>query len=701
MLAALDLDASDPRDAGTKRDAKAEIIATYPYLDEEGTLLYRQERIEPGKDGRKKEFRLSRPDGERGWIYDLDGVRRVPYRARELTRAIANGELLYIVEGEKCVESLVAQGLVATTFVSGASGWREEYAEWFVDADVAILPDNDDPGRRYANAIQRDLVATARHVRVVELPGLGEHEDIIEWLDAGHTVKELTELVSAAEDENETDDGLGVVDGADLMPDRSHATTDEAPDVVLSTGELLDAVKAELERFVVFADDSQAIAVAAWVLHTHVFEAFDTTPYLHVSSPTKQSGKSRLFEVLALLAARAWLVIEASEAALFRTIEKKAPTLLLDEIDAAFGKDAEMMHGIRGILNAGYRKGATVPRCVGNSFEVVDFAVYCPKAFAGIGNKLPDTIVDRSIPIMLRRRSPIERRPERFRQARATADLAPLAVRLRSWGKAHTKSIGAVEADLPDGLSDRQQDAWEPLFAIAVLAGGDWPERVERAALTLHEAAEDGDLTMQLLAHAREAFDDLGDRLSSKRLLEHLVNRGDASPWVRWWGEDVERGDARLKTAAQSLARMLHPMGISPVKIRFSANETRQGYRRSDFEDAWSRYLVPTNKVGTSEHTCPRALSVSRSTESQRASDLRSSDVPTLKPEGPELDGWEGRLFEPSRPVETVPRPQRADLEQRARRDAQDGRASLPSGVPEDHSGLDDRATSSNRRVGI
>jgi hypothetical protein len=178
---------------------QATVVATYRYTDEEGTLLYRQERIEPGKDGREKDFRLSRPGDKGGWIYELGDVRRVPYRVRELIRAIANDTTVYIVEGEKCVEALVAHGISATTFVGGSSGWREEYTGWFVDADVVILPDNDDPGRRYAKEIAHDILPLARRVRVIELPGLEKTgDDIVEWLDAGHTVGELVELVDSA-----------------------------------------------------------------------------------------------------------------------------------------------------------------------------------------------------------------------------------------------------------------------------------------------------------------------------------------------------------------------------------------------------------------------------------------------------------------------------------------------------------------------
>ena len=101
--------------------------------------------------------------------------------------------------------------------------------------------------------------------------------------------------------------------------------------------------------------------MALWVLHTYVFDCFDTTPYLDVSSAAKRSGKTRLLELLRLLVARSWAVVEASEAVLFRKVDAEKPTLLVDEVDATFGKDSKVTEGLRAMLNAGYRRGAAVP----------------------------------------------------------------------------------------------------------------------------------------------------------------------------------------------------------------------------------------------------------------------------------------------------------------------------------------------------
>ncbi len=188
--------------------------------------------------------------------------------------------------------------------------------------------------------------------------------------------------------------------------------------------ELLTLVEEYIARYVLLSLPEQRTATVLWTAHTWIVEQFDTTPYLAFLSPEKRSGKSRVLEVLDKLVARPWLTVRPSEAVLFRNIEARRVTLLLDEIDTIFGRKAGSNYeGIRAILNAGFRRGMNVPRCVGEgtNIQVVDFAVYGAKAFAGIGN-LPDTVRDRSIILdMVRRASdePVER--FRFREASAAA----------------------------------------------------------------------------------------------------------------------------------------------------------------------------------------------------------------------------------------------------------------------------------------
>jgi hypothetical protein len=168
------------------------IAAIYDYLDEGGTLLYQVVRYEP------KAFKQRRPDGHGGWVWNLDGVRRVPYRLPDLFEAIGNGHPVPIVEGEKDVEALRAIGITATCNAGGASKWRDEYAAYFADADVVVIPDNDDPGRKHAECVATSLRNTAAHVRLVELPGLPPKGDVSDWLAASGTAEALWKLVETA-----------------------------------------------------------------------------------------------------------------------------------------------------------------------------------------------------------------------------------------------------------------------------------------------------------------------------------------------------------------------------------------------------------------------------------------------------------------------------------------------------------------------
>lgn len=168
------------------------IVATYDYRDETGSLQYQAVRRED------KSFFLRRPDGHGDWINNLNGNRRVLLNLPEIIAARPT-QTIAICEGEKDCNALMARGVVATTNVGGAGKWRDEYSEVFHDRNVAILPDNDDPGKAHALQVATSLHAHgAKSIKIVELAGLPEKGDVSDWLDAGHTLRELRELVKNA-----------------------------------------------------------------------------------------------------------------------------------------------------------------------------------------------------------------------------------------------------------------------------------------------------------------------------------------------------------------------------------------------------------------------------------------------------------------------------------------------------------------------
>jgi hypothetical protein len=163
-------------------------VATYVYTDPDGIPLFRvlKYRDQYGK----KSFSQQAADGKGGWLPSLGAINKVPYNMVDVAKAAKEERRVIIVEGEKDVETLRKHGFVASTTPGGAGGWNTKYAEFFRGAEVIVIPDNDAPGKKYAKAICTDL----RNAKILELPGLGEKEDVSDWL-IKHPVDELRMLL--------------------------------------------------------------------------------------------------------------------------------------------------------------------------------------------------------------------------------------------------------------------------------------------------------------------------------------------------------------------------------------------------------------------------------------------------------------------------------------------------------------------------
>ena len=170
------------------------VSALYDYQDESRELLFRVARLEP------KSFRQCRPDGSGGYVWNLDGVRRVPYHLPELLDGIARGETIFIAEGEKAVDELMKLGLWATCSPGGAGKWRDDYATHFKGANVVVLPDNDDVGEKHAADVVQSLSNIAASVCILRLT-LPEKGDAYDWIAAGGTVADLEKLLDGAPQE--------------------------------------------------------------------------------------------------------------------------------------------------------------------------------------------------------------------------------------------------------------------------------------------------------------------------------------------------------------------------------------------------------------------------------------------------------------------------------------------------------------------
>jgi hypothetical protein len=369
--------------------------------------------------------------------------------------------------------------------------------------------------------------------------------------------------------------------------------------VRVSLAHLLDEVEDFARRFVAFPSDEAAVAYVLWTAHAHAVAEFESTPRLALLSPEPGSGKTRALEVLELLVPRPWFTSNTSSAAMFRMIgdEAGAPTVLLDESDTIFGPRAAKEHeDLRGLINAGHRRGAQSSRCVvrGKTVEVEMFPAFAAVALAGLDD-LPDTIMTRSIVIRMRRRAPHEV-VEPFRHRVHAGAGRELGNRLADWLGHYAAELAEAWPDMPEGITDRAADCWEPLLAVADAAGGEWPDRARVAAVALvADSRGVGEtLGIRLLADLRVVFDQAGaDQLSTADILQGLTSN-DEAPWGDLRGHPLD---------ARGLSRRLRRYGVAPRTVRVG-NSTPKGYRRDDLSDLWTRYLSPPpDKSATSATT--------------------------------------------------------------------------------------------------
>jgi 5S rRNA maturation endonuclease (ribonuclease M5) len=186
--AGLEMGRGNGRRRGKKADkTAAQIVKTYDYYDADGVLVFQVCRTHP------KGFFQRRPDGNGGWVNNLDEVVLVPYRLPEVLKA----EMILIPEGEKDCDTLAELGLTCTCNPQGAGKWRTDYNEHFADKQVIIIPDNDDPGRKHAQGVARHLHGIVASVKLVELPDLPEKGDVSDWLKRGGTKEELLALIES------------------------------------------------------------------------------------------------------------------------------------------------------------------------------------------------------------------------------------------------------------------------------------------------------------------------------------------------------------------------------------------------------------------------------------------------------------------------------------------------------------------------
>ena len=260
-----------PQNTPSKPDR---VVATYDYRDENNKVVFQVQRRE------SKSFIQRRPDGNGGWIYNMNGVNRVLYRLPEILSSEKSTWIL-IPEGEKDVDNVRKHGYVATTNAGGASQpWLDSYSEALRGRKVCVLPDNDDPGRKHANDVGSHLMGVAADVRVLMLPNLPEKGDVSNWLEAGNDPSTLLAMVEAApvfsKNSNHRtispDQSISLLTreiiGADVptMDEIQDFLDSQEPEPILSLGEIKTAVASKVEELSAAINDDQKDALKKEVI---------------------------------------------------------------------------------------------------------------------------------------------------------------------------------------------------------------------------------------------------------------------------------------------------------------------------------------------------------------------------------------------------------------------------------------------------
>jgi Protein of unknown function (DUF3631) len=406
----------------------------------------------------------------------------------------------------------------------------------------------------------------------------------------------------------------------------------------ISGAALLDELAGVLERYVVLPTHA-AESLALWIVHTYAFQLRDVSTYIGIESPEKRCGKTTLLSVLSKLVSRPVPAANISSPAFFRVIEETQPTLLIDEADTFLQGNDEL----RGIFNAGYTKETAYVMRVANQTSTVAsdqtprstlarYSCWCPKVLAAIG-RLPDTLADRCIVVRMQRKTMWEE-CQRLRNL----DTAGLRERCAQFVQENSERIVAACPQIPDSLNDRAADIWEPLLALADIAGGNWPEAERKAAVSLTASAQEHNSIGSLLFDLFCIFtlnegQNKSDRLFTRTILERLNWKTD-----RPWGE-MRKGK---EVNDLWLARQLRPYGIRPRSIWIGGIQGK-GYVWEDFEEVFRRY-VPRSEVEafTKESLTPSA-SKERTQEAAAPKAQRKPKLSVLKDdeEDEEDEEWE------------------------------------------------------------
>ena len=329
--------------------------------------------------------------------------------------------------------------------------------------------------------------------------------------------------------------------------------------------------------------ETEADTIALWCIYSHAFDLFPVAPRLGIRAATAECGKTETLRRLKRFVNRPLECDGLTAAVFFRVIDASQPTFLLDELDNMLPDDKSAMLGA---MNSGYSRKGRQLRCIGDKNEVRAFRTFAPFVYAMVG-KPTGTFDSRTIAIELRRATPEKARAllsleDEDEEDKRLNDLGRKAAR---WAADNRNELAKIRPDM-EPLVNRPAMNWRPLYAVAALAGTNWPERARKAVEAAVRARSDHDIKAELIIDIKAVMDadPQAEAWPSAMLAEQLAKM-EGRPWG-------EFGKTQKAITQNAVARLLKPFNIAPDYIGTEKTRCR-GYHRSQFEEVFAAYAPP------------------------------------------------------------------------------------------------------------
>ena len=606
-----------------------DITAFYPYYADNQELFV---KVRIDKDGSK----WIKPFYYDGNCYRLGEppTTKDPNYKKPLYHLPIAGEVVYIVEGEKCVHSLLDIGLTATT-TGGATSINQCDLTPLQGKRCIVWRDNDKSGQDWQANLSQALTALDIDYDVIDvdkvqlptgepMPAKGDCYDLVQaYFADGQDSSGIIEIIQAlplasiepvieplaidnplqALEDKERRLIACIDELAELNDIKLHLALSEVTrEFKLSKDKVLSLVHehkqgglvAEIEPYHepvthdeiytalyslvhehMAIDEPLKVAFVLWVLFTYLTDISDIAPIAWITAPERQCGKSTLLGLFERVVNKPMAFNNITQAVLYRVMEQFKPTLLIDEIDTSLKDKNELL----GIVNAGYsRHASNVPRMNQDKGGIVEkFDVFGAKVFSGIG-EMKGTFASRAIRFELRRKTNSDK-VKRFNKRTLPHETTnEIQSKVKRWAVDNRQAVQAVQTPLLQ-INDRDFDNWEILLQIATVLGV--YDKALQACLTICNRKDEPSLNEMLLSDIRDIFN--VERMSSTDLLEKL-NFDSEKCW-----QTLNNGSP---LTSHQLAKKLKGFGIVSKNMRINSIQVK-GFDKADFVKTWAQYLPP------------------------------------------------------------------------------------------------------------